>query len=66
MNKRTILACKIAGKVNKRTAQNMNKRTKVAGNMNKRTPKNVYKRTGVAGNMNKRTVLKDSLPEGPL
>ena len=38
MNKRTILAGKLAGNVNKRTAQNMNKRTNVAGNMNKRTP----------------------------
>ena len=41
MNKRTILAGKIAGNMNKRTPQNMNKRTilagKVAGNMNKRT-----------------------------
>ena len=41
MNKRTILAGKIAGNMNKRTPQNMNKRTilagKLAGNMNKRT-----------------------------
>ena len=52
--------------MNKRTAQNMNKRTIVAGkvnkrtpkNMNKRTPQNVNKRTVVAGNVNKRTVLK--------
>ena len=47
MNKRTILAGKVAGNMNKRTPQNMNKRTivagkiagKLAGNMNKRTPK---------------------------
>ena len=41
MNKRTILAGKVAGNMNKRTPQNMNKRTivagKIAGNMNKRT-----------------------------
>ena len=38
VNKRTILAGKIAGKVNKRTPQNMNKRTILAGKVNKRTP----------------------------
>ena len=41
MNKRTIIAGKVAGNMNKRTPQNMNKRTilagKIAGNMNKRT-----------------------------
>ena len=37
MNKRTILAGKVAGNMDKRTAQNMDKRTKVAGNMDKWT-----------------------------
>ena len=46
---------KVKKKVNKRTPQNMNKRTIVAGNMNKRTPQNMNKRTVVAGNINKRT-----------
>ena len=39
MNKRTIVAGKFAGSMDKRTAQNMAKRTGVAGNMDKRTPK---------------------------
>ena len=54
MNKRTILAGKLAGNMNKRTilagkiAGNVNKRTILAGNVNKRTPQNMNKRTGVA------------------
>ena len=39
MDKRTIVAGKVAGNMDKRTAQNMDKRTGVAGNMDKRTPK---------------------------
>ena len=38
MNKRTIVAGKVAGNMDKRTAQNMDKRTKVAGNMSQKSP----------------------------
>ena len=47
MNKRTILAGKIAGNMNKRTPQNMNKRTILAGNVAGKLAGNMNKRTGV-------------------
>ena len=47
MNKRTILAGKIAGNMNKRTPQNMNKRTILAGKVAGKLAGNMNKRTGV-------------------
>ena len=47
MNKRTILAGKIAGNMNKRTPQNMNKRTILAGKLAGKLAGNMNKRTGV-------------------